>query len=220
MFSIQIYYFHYAGIQTYSIATQLQLLNLIRPYYVKRDAFDKRGEHGKLELKQQIQYVTHLIYLFSDYGIHYLPKNIFLPEYTYLEEFLDLVRSRLLDSDLLGECIHCLVILGWNSPYGVYDHYNGSSIKHSNSTNGKTCSTNNDIKKLLHEKIMDARKYIIKDEQKCGKKGYTNEKPVNCSEEIPDYHSTFSLIVSLTKLDLKILPSFDLSRVFRMCEEE
>ena len=54
--------------------------------------------------------MTHLVYVFSDYGLHALPRQVFAEEFRFLCRYLgsDLLAD---DPDLLGEFIHCLHIL-------------------------------------------------------------------------------------------------------------
>ena len=69
--------------------------------------------------EKQCYFITHIIYIFSDYGQHTLNRQVFEAEFKFIMSNLYDVEY-LKDPDLLGEFVHCLYILQVRSGASVY----------------------------------------------------------------------------------------------------
>lgn len=87
-----------------SLEDVLRLLPLARSY----QRIDELGDHTFV---WQCYFVTHLIYVFSDWGQHKLSRQLFSEEFEFMISNMELV-IRLDDPELVGEFLQCLKILG------------------------------------------------------------------------------------------------------------
>lgn len=83
----------------------LHMLPLVRKY-------SGLDELGQLNFKLQCYFVTHFLYVISDWGSHQLPRLQFTPEFELIISSLSLCMDVLDDAEIVGEFLHCLRILG------------------------------------------------------------------------------------------------------------
>eukprot|EP00941_MAST-03F_sp_MAST-3F-sp1_P006109 g6109.t1 len=69
-------------------------------------------ELGTNNFKLQSYFITHFIYVMSDWGAHQLPRNQYKPEFDIMVSTLSLCITALEDAEIVGEFLHCLRILG------------------------------------------------------------------------------------------------------------
>jgi hypothetical protein len=81
----------------------VKLLPLARSY-------QRIDELGNDTFLWQCYFITHLIYVFSDWGQHLLPRQLFSEEFEFMISNMDLV-IRLDDPELVGEFLQSLKIL-------------------------------------------------------------------------------------------------------------
>lgn len=96
------------GMKEYSssLCDMARLLHFARCY-------QRIDEVGRDFFKLQCYFLTHLVYVFSDYGQHALPRHLFAEEFEFIVVNLRLVVSSLKDSEIVGEFLQCLKILGF-----------------------------------------------------------------------------------------------------------
>jgi hypothetical protein len=86
-----------------SLASVLQYLPIVRSY----QSVDVLGHNF---YKLQCYFITHFIYVFSDWGHHRLRRELFSEEFNFIIANLRVV-IRLQDSEIVGEFLQCLCIL-------------------------------------------------------------------------------------------------------------
>lgn len=101
---------HDAGVETVfnggcdvSITSVMQYLPIVRAY----QSVDVLGHNF---YKLQCYFVTHFIYVFSDWGYHRLRRELFSEEFNFIVANLKLV-IQLQDAEIVGEFLQCLSIL-------------------------------------------------------------------------------------------------------------
>ena len=72
-------------------------------------------ELGKDFFNLQCYFITHFIYVMSDWGRSRLRKELYWEEYQFLVNNLACVASTMHDPELVGEFLHCLRILGMDT---------------------------------------------------------------------------------------------------------
>lgn len=82
----------------------IKLLPLARCY-------QRPDELGSDFYKLQCYFLTHLIYVFSDWGQHSLHRQLFAEEFRFIVENLLLAINELKDPEIVGEFLQCLKIL-------------------------------------------------------------------------------------------------------------
>jgi hypothetical protein len=82
----------------------LRLLPLLRSY----QSLDILGMNT---FTHQCYFVTHLIYLFSDYGQHTLNRHLFAEEFFFIIESMGVAVHILDDPEIVGEFLQCMRIL-------------------------------------------------------------------------------------------------------------
>lgn len=82
----------------------LSRLHLIRPY-------KQLSELGLCSFKDQCYFVTHLIYVLSDWGTYRLPRDLLIEEFIFLQSAVE-TSIKLGDPEIAGEVVQCLRILG------------------------------------------------------------------------------------------------------------
>ncbi len=97
-------------VEPLAVADILRILPEAREYL----SFEELGPNY---WTHQGYFLTHLVYVFSDYGEHRLKRALYVEEFTYLAANLRRVIDRG-DCELLGEYIHCLGILGYPGEEG------------------------------------------------------------------------------------------------------
>ena len=87
-----------------SFAHIINMLPIARSYY-------RIDEVGHDFFKLQCYFITHLLYVFSDWGQHALCRELFVEEFEFIINNLTKVRVSLKDPEIVGEFLHCLKIL-------------------------------------------------------------------------------------------------------------
>ena len=86
---------------------ELRKLFRIMPIIRSYKTLEAMGENM---FKHQCYFITHLIYVFSDYGVHSLKRLLFAEEFIFIVENMKNLIA-LDDADLVGEFLHCLRVL-------------------------------------------------------------------------------------------------------------
>ena len=87
-----------------TLESVVKLLPLARSYL-------RIDELGLDFFKLQCYFLTHLIYVFSDWGQHALRRELFSEEFSFIVSNMRLVTSELRDTEIVGEFLQCLRIL-------------------------------------------------------------------------------------------------------------
>ena len=91
---------------------ELRKLFRIMPIIRSYKTLEAMGENM---FKHQCYFITHLIYVFSDYGVHSLKRLLFVEEFIFIVENMKTLIA-LDDADLVGEFLHCLRVLQVSKP--------------------------------------------------------------------------------------------------------
>jgi hypothetical protein len=94
---------HFNGGHYIPLSSVLQYLPIVRSY----QPVDVLGHNF---YKLQCYFITHFIYVFSDWGHHRLRRELFAEEFNFIVANLHMV-IRLKDSEIVGEFLQCLCIL-------------------------------------------------------------------------------------------------------------
>lgn len=87
-----------------TLESVVRLLPLARSYL-------RIDELGLDFFKLQCYFLTHLIYVFSDWGQHTLRRELFSEEFSFIVSNMRLVTEELRDTEIVGEFLQCLRIL-------------------------------------------------------------------------------------------------------------
>lgn len=104
------YIFEDIGIDFTCGSERLTLMDIVKLLPLAR-CYQRIDELGKDTYKWQCYFITHVIYVFSDWGQHPLSRQLFAEEFEFLVGNMDLA-IRLNDPELVGEFLQCLKILG------------------------------------------------------------------------------------------------------------
>ena len=99
-----------------SLMAIIEILPIVRSYY----GIDELGHDF---FKLQCYFITHLLYVFSDWGQHPLCRELFAEEFEFIANNMNKVIVSLKDPELVGEFLHCLKILQL-SPYEDAEMWN------------------------------------------------------------------------------------------------
>ena len=89
------------------VDTQLRKLFRIMPIIRSYKTLEELGENM---FKSQSYFITHLIYVFSDWGEHSVNRQLFAEEFIFIAENMKTVIA-LDDAELVGEFLHCLRVM-------------------------------------------------------------------------------------------------------------
>jgi hypothetical protein len=74
-------------------------------------SYQRIDELGEDYFKLQCYYLTHLIYVFSDWGQHTLHRQLFAEEFEFIVINMRLVIEDLKDPEIVSEFLNCLRIM-------------------------------------------------------------------------------------------------------------
>jgi hypothetical protein len=106
---IRLYFLNRLGIQTKLDYSEYKKK-------LRRISYRRRAEIGEYAYLMQGYFVTHVVYILSDFGNKCLDPQIFSKEYTYLKNNLKEIVS-LNHMDLLGEFLSALKLFAGNSNF-------------------------------------------------------------------------------------------------------
>jgi len=91
------------------LGSQLSLIATLQYLPVFR-CYQRLEDIGRDFYKHQCYFLTHLIYVFSDWGEHTLNRQLFAEEFDFIIRNM-VIAIRLKDSEIVGEFLQCLKIL-------------------------------------------------------------------------------------------------------------
>lgn len=76
-------------------------------------SYQRPDELGHSFFKLQVFFLTHFVYVLSDWGHHGLRRQLFAEEFEFIVKYLRFAIA-LEDTEVLGELLQCLKILGYS----------------------------------------------------------------------------------------------------------